>query len=71
MNPARMHQMAGHTGNNDMYSNYGMGFYQRPPNMNIQGQNFFVPGMMNINQGRPNMEVSYQKKTLERNNSYV
>ena len=55
MNASRLHQMAAHTGNTDMYANYGMGFYQRPPNMNIQGQNFFVPGMMNMGQNRQPM----------------
>jgi hypothetical protein len=51
--------MGGHTGNVDMYANYGMGFYQRPPNMNIQGQNFFVPGMINQNPNRMNFEANY------------
>lgn len=50
---ARLQQMGAHTGNVDMYSNYGMGFYQRPPNMNLQGQRFFVPGM--LNQNKPNL----------------
>lgn len=40
-----------------MYANYGAGFFQRAPNMNIQGQNFFIPGMinMNMNQNNPRM----------------
>jgi hypothetical protein len=54
-----------------MYSHYGASFYQRPPNMNIQGQRFFVPGMINLNGGRQNLEVNYNPPTLERNNSYV
>ena len=57
MNPMRMNQMAAHTGNTDMYANYGTGFYQRQPGMNLQGNNFFVPGMMNMGGGgvRPNL----------------
>ena len=53
----RMNQMAAHTGNTDMYANYGTGFYQRQPGMNLQGNNFFVPGMMNMGGGgvRPNL----------------
>jgi hypothetical protein len=47
-----------------MYANYGQSFYQRPPNMNIQGQRFFVPGMINLNGGRQNLEVSYNPPTL-------
>ena len=59
MNYARMHQLAGHTGNMDMYSNYGMGFYSKQPTMNMQGGNFFIPGMMQMGGQRPNMEVQY------------
>jgi hypothetical protein len=47
-----------------MYSNYGASFYQRAPNMNIQGQNFFVHGMGNMNMGRPNMEANYKMPAL-------
>lgn len=50
-----LERMGGHTANVDMYANYGMGFYQRPPNMNIQGQNFFVPGMINQNPTHMNL----------------
>lgn len=59
--------------NMGMYGNYGAGFFQRPPNMNIQGQNFFVPGMMNMNQNnsRIGLEANYQNATLERNNTYI
>ena len=53
MTNLRMQQMVMHTGNMDVMANYGMGFYQRAPNINLQGQNFFVHGQQN-NQLRPN-----------------
>lgn len=62
MNPAKLHQMAAHTGNMDMYANYGAGFYQRQ--QNFQGTNFFIPGMMNMGGARPNLEATYEKKNL-------
>ena len=70
MNPmARFQQMAGNTGNANMYGNYAGGMFQRQVNMQMQGQNFFIPGM--INEGRQPLEASYQKKSLERNNTYI
>ena len=63
-------QMAPHNENIDMYTNYGMSFYQRPPNMNVQGMNFFVPGF-NPNQNRVPMEVNYQKQKIERTNTCI
>lgn len=56
VNPMRFNQMAGHTGNMQMYSNYATGFYQNQPGFNLQGNNFFIPGMMNMGGGmRPNI----------------
>ena len=52
----RMYANMGMVGNMNMganMNNYGMGFHQRAPNVNLQGQNFFVPGMMpNFGQNR-------------------
>ena len=74
MNPmARLQQMGGHPGNANMnmYGNYANGLFQRPVNMNIQGQNFFVPGMNMGNEGRQPLEAMYKKNSLERNNTYL
>lgn len=60
--------MGPHSENMDMYANYGMSFYQRAPNMNLQGMNFFVPGM-NANQHHIPMEANYQKQKIERTNT--
>lgn len=70
MNNFRMQQMAMHTGNVELLTNYGTSFYPRPPNMNLQGQNFYIPGLRQ-NEMRPNFEVNYQKIPLERNSTYV
>jgi hypothetical protein len=56
-------QMGPHSGNIDMYANYGMSFFQRQPNMNLQGMNAFVPGY-NTNQNRIPMEATYQKQKI-------
>lgn len=56
-------QMGPHSGNIDMYANYGISFYQRQPNMNLQGMNAFVPGY-NPNQNRIPMEATYQKQKI-------
>ena len=49
LNPInRFQQMSGNTGNPAMYGNYANGMFQRPINMQMQGQNFFIPGMMNM-----------------------
>jgi|688.fasta_scaffold312652_2 hypothetical protein len=46
--------------NMDTYTGYGMGFYNKGPNMNPQGRNFFVAGYPQ-NQNRMNFEASYSK----------
>lgn len=59
MDPRGMHHMLAQNVNMNMYSNYGAGFYQGQQGMNFQGNNFFIPGMMNMGGVRPNMEATY------------
>ena len=50
-----MNQQMGMAPNNMNMNMYGMGFHQRQQNVNMQGQNFFVPGMMqNFSSNRQN-----------------
>ena len=57
--------------NNMNMNMYGMGFHQRQQNVNMQGQNFFVPGMMQNFGSNRQAEVSLKKESLERNQGYI
>lgn len=49
-----------------MFTNYGMSMHRAPPHMNMQGRNFFIPGMPMQNM---NLEVHYPRQKIERNNT--
>ena len=53
-----------------MYANYGMGFYNRQPNLAGPNSNMFIPGMIPSMMPRQH-EVAYNaKKNLERVKSF-
>ena len=57
-------------GNIGMFADYGGNFYNQQPNFN--GQNMFVPGMMQMqNMQNQQQQVNYNKISLERANSFM